>query len=479
MAEEFDAIVIGAGEAGAVVGSAVVGAGKRAAMIYRAPYGSTCVNTGCVPSKFLIHRARVAHVARTAARFRVHTTEPTVDVVAIIADKNAMIEEHREEGLSAARQAENLTLLEGPARFASDREVVVGDRRLRSERIFIATGMSPEIPSIDGLGDVPALTNESLMELPELPEHLVVVGGGYVACELGQTYRRYGSRVTIVQSRDHLCPEEEPDVSTLLERAFRAEGIELVLGHRALRVERRPGGILLVARSREDTERVIEGTHLLCAAGRRPNTDDLNLEAAGVDTADDGSIPVNAYLETNVPGIWAIGDVNGQQPFTRVCQEEAKVAFSNAFNGTRLEMQRGFLGHAIFSDPEIGSVGLTEQQARDAGHDVVAGLVTFARVEKAEIIGETRGLIKYVIDRRSHEVLGCHVIGPDAANLIYDAIIVMRHGGTIGEIAKAVGIFPTLQEGMEGTARGLLRKVAPEELEGPLVTSPLHHIYSV
>lgn len=479
MTEQFDAIVIGAGEAGAVVGSAAVAAGRRVAMIYREPYGSTCVNTGCVPSKFLIHRANVAHVARTAARFRVHTSEPRVDVAGIVADKNAMIEEHREEGLSAARAADGLTLLEGPARFASERQVVVGDRTLQAEQIFIATGMSPVNPTIDGLADVPALTNESLMEIEELPEHLVVIGGGYIACELGQAFHRFGAKVTIVQSGDHLCPQEEPDVRTLLERAFRAEGIELVLGHRATRVEPLPGGVRLFARSQDGAERSIEGSHLLSAAGRRANTDGLDLEAAGVETAADGSIPVDDYLETNVRGIWAIGDVNGQQPFTRVCQEEGKVAFANAFHGARLKMQRRFLGHAVFTDPEIGGVGLTEQQARDAGLDIAAGLVTFARVEKAEIIGETRGLIKYVIDRSSHELLGCHVIGPDAANLVYDAIIVMRHQGTIDELAKAVGIFPTLQEGMEGTARGLLRKVAPEELEGPLVTSPLHHVHTM
>jgi pyruvate/2-oxoglutarate dehydrogenase complex dihydrolipoamide dehydrogenase (E3) component len=475
MAESVDAIVIGAGETGALVASKAVDAGQRVAMIYKAPYGSTCLNVGCVPSKFMIHRARIAHLAYTAARYHVHTDEPWVNLAGIVNEKNEMISKHRGHSLHHAEEAEGLVLVEGEARFLSRNEVAVGDRTFRSETIVIATGMRPAIPPIEGLDGVPYFTNETLMELTDVPQHLVSIGGGYIACELGQTFRRYGSRVTIIQSGEHLCPHEEPDVSTLLERSFEAEGIELVLRHRAVRVERTEGGVRVIARSEDGEERAVEGTHLLVAVGRRPNTDMLNLEAAGVETDHKGFVKVDEYLETSVPGICAGGDVNGMQPFTRVCQEEGKVIFANAFEGERVRMERDFLGHAVFTDPAIGGVGLTEAQAREQGYDVAAGLVTFDQVEKAQFIGETTGLMKYVIDRQTHRLLGCHVIGPDAENLIYDAILVMRHGGTIDEIAKAVGIFPTLQEGMEGTARGLLRKVAPEEVSGPLVTELAHH----
>jgi pyruvate/2-oxoglutarate dehydrogenase complex dihydrolipoamide dehydrogenase (E3) component/uncharacterized C2H2 Zn-finger protein len=268
-----------------------------------------------------------------------------------------------------------------------------------------------------------------------------------------------------------LVPLEEPDVSTLLERAFDAEDIALVLGYRVQRAEPTALGIHLTARSQRNEERVIGGTHLLVAAGRRPNTDSLDLAVAGVAVDQKGFVKVDDELATSAPGIWAAGDVIGKQPYTRVCQEEGKVAYANAFENAHLKMERQFLGHAIFTDPEIGSVGLTERDARAHGHDVAAGLVTFDRVEKAELIGETTGLIKYVIDRTTRQLLGGHVIGPQAADLVYDAIIVMRHGGTIDELAKAVGIFPTLQEGMEGTARGVLRRVAPREVAGPLVTA--------
>lgn len=473
MTEEVDAIVLGAGEAGSIVAGSALEAGKRVAMIYRAPYGSTCLNTGCVPSKFMIHRSRIAYLVATAARYHVSASPPVVDLAGIVREKDALVREHRESQLEEARTTPDLVLVEAgqdAARFTSPREITAGGRTFRASTIVIATGMRPLIPAVEGLDEVEALTNETLMELTEIPEHLVCIGGGYIACELGQTFRRYGSRVTIIQSAGHLCPSEEPDVSTLLERAFAAEEIGVLLGYRAERVARGGAGVRVTARSGSGEERTIEGTHLLVAVGRQPNTDTLALERAGVRLDGKGFVEVDDHLATNVPGIWAAGDVNGRQPFTRVGQEEGKVVYANAFEGRRMAMERSFLGHAVFTDPSIGSVGLTERAARDEGYDVAAGLVTFDRVEKAEIIGETTGLMKYVIDRRTHRLLGCHVIGPDADNLIYDAIIVMRHGGTVDEIALAVGIFPTLQEGMEGTARGLLRRVAPDEVSGPLVT---------
>ncbi len=474
--DELDAIVIGAGEAGALIAGRATEAGKRVAMVYREPYGSTCLNVGCVPSKFLIHRSKVAHLIRTASRFGLHADGLRVDLAAIVAEKNAMLDRHRRESFEAARTDERLHLLEGMARFRSAREVAVGNRVLRADRVFIASGMRPLVPDIEGLKHVPYFTNDDVMDLTEVPPRLVVLGGGYVACELAQTYARFGSRVTIVQSRERLLPNEEPDVSLILADVLAAEGIDVVLGHRAVRVEPITGGILVRARSTEGAERAVEGTHLLVATGRQPSTAGMDLDRAGVDTDGKGFVKVNEYLETSAPGIWAVGDVNGQQPFTRVSQEEAKVAFANAFEGKRIAMRRDFLGHAIFTDPEIGSVGLTEQLARERGHAVAVGYVTFDQVTKAELIGETAGFIKYVVDRESHRLLGAHVIGPQAADLVYDAIVVMRHDGTLDELATAVGIFPTLQEAMEGSARALLRRIAPDHVADPLVALTPSHI---
>ncbi|MBA2253524.1 MAG: FAD-dependent oxidoreductase [Chloroflexi bacterium] len=473
MNDTFDAIVIGAGEAGAVVASRAVGAGYRVAMVYRAPYGSTCVNVGCVPSKFLLHRANVAHTVRTAQRFHIDGHgDPSVDLPAIVADKDALVAEHRAEALGNALRASGLTLIEGEARLVSPREVAVGERRLTADRIFIATGMRPLIPDLPGISDVEFHTNETVMDLAKAPEHLIVLGGGYIGCELGQAYRRFGSAVTIVHGPELLCAEEEPDVSRLLARGLQADGIELVTNHRAVRVERGGPGVRLIARADDGSERVIDGSHLLVAGGRRPNTDMLDLRAAGVAGRPDGSIVVDDRLRTNVPGIWAVGDVNGEQPFTRVCQEEAKVAYADAFEGSDVRIDRLSLGHGIFTDPEIGSVGLIEATARDAGYDVAVGLVTFDKIEKAELIGADVGLIKFVVERGTRRLLGCHVIGRQAADLVWSATVVIRRRGTLDELATAVGIFPTLAEGVEGTARGLLRRLAPEVVTGPLAVTP-------
>jgi pyruvate/2-oxoglutarate dehydrogenase complex dihydrolipoamide dehydrogenase (E3) component len=474
MTGRFDAIVIGAGEAGAVVASRAVAAGHRVAMIYREPYGSTCVNVGCVPSKFLVHRANVAHTIRTAGRFHVDGHgEPTVDLAAIVADKDALAAEHRDEALGNARRASGLTLIEGGARFASPREVTVGERRLAADRIFIATGNRPMVPDLPGISDVEVHTNETIMDLTAVPEQLIVLGGGYIGCELGQAYRRFGSQVTIVHGPELLCADEEPDLSRFLARGLTADGIELVTDHRAVRVEPLGDGVRVIARADDGSQRGIEGSHLLVAGGRQPNTDSLQLEAAGVATRTDGSIVVDDRLRTNVPGIWAIGDVNGEQPYTRVCQEEAKVAYADAFEGAEARIDRLSLGHGIFTDPEIGSVGLTEAAARRAAYDVAVGLVTYDRLEKAELIGAELGFIKLVVERETRRLLGCHVIGRQAADLVWGAALVLRRRGILDELATAVGIFPTLAEGVEGTARGLVRRLAPEAVAGPLaVASP-------
>ncbi len=468
---EADALVIGAGEAGALVASLAVDEGASVALAYRAPWGSTCLNSGCVPSKFLIHRARVAHVVRTSERFGVHADQAQVDLAEIVEEKRQYLDRHRDDSWQGALRERRLTLLEGSAEFVSGHEVRVRERVVRSERIFLALGMRPSVPDVDGIGDGPWLTNETVMDLDEVPGRLIVIGGGYIGCELGQAYRRFGAEVTIVQRAPRLLPGEEPDVSTAIERAFREEGIDVLTAHELRSVRWTEGRPTVEVTGPDGTSRSLAGTHLLLAAGRTPNTDTLGVDRAGVELDGRGFVRVDDGLRTTAAGIWAIGDMNGAQPFTRVCQEEAKIAFANAFHDAGLQMTRASLPHAVFTDPEVGSVGLTEQAARGRGHDVIAGLVPFERIEKAELIGETAGFIKYVAERDTHRLLGCHVVGHQAADLVYDAVVVMRRDGLIDDLALAVGVFPTLQEGMEGVARAVLRKAAPEEVSGPLVTA--------
>jgi pyruvate/2-oxoglutarate dehydrogenase complex dihydrolipoamide dehydrogenase (E3) component len=468
---QTDALVIGAGEAGALVASLAVDAGASVALGYREPWGSTCLNAGCVPSKFLIHRARVAHVVRTSSRFGVRADGPGVDLAGIVEEKRRYLDRHRDESWQGAHREERLMLLEGAAEFVSEDRVRVGDRVVRSDRIFLALGMRPSVPEVDGLEDGPYLTNENVMDLEGVPGHLIVIGGGYIGCELGQAFRRFGAEVSIVQRAPRLLPGEEPDASRVIERSFGEEGIDVLAAHELRSVRWTDGRPTVEVIGSDGASRSLAGTHLLLAVGRTPNTDTLALDRAGVELDPRGFVRVDDELRTTAAGIWAIGDVNGAQPFTRVCQEEAKIAFANAFRNAGLRMERTSLPHAVFTDPEVGSVGLTEQAAREQGHDVIAGLVPFERVEKAELIGETTGFIKYIAERDTHRLLGCHVVGYQAADLVYDAVVVMRAKGLIDDLALAVGVFPTLQEGMEGVARAVLRKAAPEEVSGPLVTA--------
>jgi pyruvate/2-oxoglutarate dehydrogenase complex dihydrolipoamide dehydrogenase (E3) component len=410
-------------------------------------------------------------VVRTSERFGVRADQPRVDLAGIVEEKRRYLDRHRDESWQGALREQRLTLLEGSAKFVSDHEVRVGERVVRSGRIFLALGMRPSVPDVDGMRDGPLLTNETVMDLEEVPGRLIVIGGGYVGCELGQAFRRFGAEVSIVQRAPRLLPSEEPDASTVIERAFREEGIDVLTAYQLRSVRWTDGRPTVEVTGPDGASRSLAGTHLLLAAGRTPNTDTLGVERAGVELDGRGFVRVDDELRTTAAGIWAIGDVNGAQPFTRVCQEEAKIAFANAFHDAGLQMSRASLPHAVFTDPEVGSVGLTEQAARERGHDVIAGLVPFGRIEKAELIGETAGFIKYVADRDTHRLLGCHVVGYQAADLVYDAVVVMRREGLIDDLALAVGVFPTLQEGMEGVARAVLRKAAPEEVSGPLVTA--------
>ncbi|MGH2399771.1 MAG: FAD-dependent oxidoreductase, partial [bacterium] len=297
--------------------------------------------------------------------------------------------------------------------------------------------------------------------------HLVIIGGGYIACELGQVFRRFGSQVTVIQRAAHLCAGEEPAVSTVLEEAFQEEEIVVWLQHHPIAVEPVSGGVRIVAEEPGGKRQTVEGTHLLIAAGRRPNTDMLQLDAAGIETDQRGFVRVTDLLETTAPGVWAIGDVNGAQPFTRVCQEEGKVAYANAFQGARLRINRRALGHAIFTDPEIGSVGYVEHEVPEP-FEATAVIVTFDQVARAELSGERRGIIKVVADRKTHLLLGCHIIGPQAAELVHDAALIIHKEGRVDDLARTVGIFPTLQEAVEGTARALLRTLDPAAARAPL-----------
>lgn len=461
--EHFDAIVIGAGDAAMEVTVRAANAGHRVAVIYKDPYLGTCLNTGCNPSKFIIERAKVAQAMRTADKYHIESVTPVVDLAAMIDEKNDFVRSAREHSLDGARDSEEITLFKGGARFTGDHSIAVGDAELSAPRIFVATGMRPVMPPIEGLEGEQVLTNESLMDLRELPEHLVVLGGGYIAAELSQAYRRLGSEVTVVEMSERLCNGEEPEVSDVLRQAFEDEGIDIRLQTTVQSVEHVDGHLNVTVEGPDGDVAAIQGSHLLVAAGRRPNTDSLDLDRAGIDTNEAGFVVVDEYLKTSNPQVWAIGDVNGQQPFTRISQEEGKAAYRNSFEGQSVSLRREMFPHAIFTDPEVGAVGLSEADARDKGFDVEAPAIPADQFPRARLSGKPRGLVKFVVDRATRQILGCSVVAAGGAELIYGVVLVMRLGGTIDDLANATGVFPTMQEGIEGSARAVAGRIAHEQ----------------
>jgi pyruvate/2-oxoglutarate dehydrogenase complex dihydrolipoamide dehydrogenase (E3) component len=325
---KFDAIVIGSGQGGNPLSHRLADHGWKVALVEKANLGGTCINTGCTPTKTMVASAQVAHYARNAARWGVHASDVRVDLPAVVARKDKIVESFRSGQQRQIDHRPNLKLYRGHARFLSPRQIQVGDETLESERIFINVGTRPSIPEIPGLDTIDYLTNASVMELQELPEHLLVLGGGYIGLEFGQMFRRFGSRVTVVHRDDRVLTREDPDIVQELQKALAAEGVAFELNTNTTRVEKIGNGIVLTVESKQGTYKLI-GSHLLVATGRRPNTDDLGLEKAGVGLDKRGNIKVNSRLETAVPGIWALGDVKGGPAFTHISYNDFQIIYGN------------------------------------------------------------------------------------------------------------------------------------------------------
>ncbi len=376
--ERYDAIVIGAGQAGTPLSRTLAQAGWKTALIEREHVGGTCVNEGCAPTKTMVASARVAYLSRRAADYGVHTGPVSVDMAKVRQRKRAIVDSFRNGSQRRIENTEGLDLLMGEASFIGPKSVEVrmnsGETRLlTADKIFINTGARPRKPSLPGLDSVPYLDSTSIMELDEVPEHLLVVGGGYVGLEFGQMFRRFGSQVTIVQRRGQLLPREDPDVAEEVANILRQDDIEVLLDTHALRVEQAPdensGHIQLTVRTPEG-ERALTGSHLLVAVGRVPNTERLNLAAAGVQTDERGFIQVNERLETNVPGIYALGDVKGGPAFTHISYDDFRIIRSNLLEGGNATTHGRLVPYAVFIDPQLGRVGLTELAAQAQGRNI-------------------------------------------------------------------------------------------------------------
>ena len=443
---KFDAIIIGSGQAGNPLWESLTEKGWTVALIEKDHLGGTCINYGCTPTKTMVASAQVAHYARNAARWGVRTGAVSVDLPQVVARKDAVVQIFRGGKESKAKDQKNLHLYRGQARFVAPHKVAVGDQVLEAERIFINTGARASIPGIDGLDTAEYLTNVSILELKDLPEHLLVLGGGYIGLEFGQMFLRFGSRVTIVHKDRQILSREDADVATELQKALESEGMRFILNARTARVARKNGQITMDLDLPTGSQ-AVSGSHLLVATGRRPNTDDLALDKAGVETDQSGSIKVNGRLETNVPGVWALGDVNGGPAFTHISYDDYQIVYGNLVEGKNLTTEGRVVPYSVFTDPQLGRVGMTEQEARRTGRKLKIGNIKMSWVARAIERDETAGLMKLVVDAETDRILGAAILATEGGELVHvlEALMLARAPYTV--LKNAVYIHPTLAEG--------------------------------
>ena len=448
MATSFDAIVIGSGQAGPFLAARLAGAGMKTALIEREHLGGTCVNVGCIPTKTLLASARTAHVARRAALYGVNVGGPvTVDMAAVKARKDRIVGQSVDSLSKWLHETENLTLIWGHARFAGPHSVQVGEQVYEAPKIFINVGGHAVLPDWPGLRNVPVLTNTTMMGLDTLPEHLVVIGGSYIGLEFAQMYRRFGSKVTVVEQGDRLIAREDADVSHEIQAVLEREGVKFHLSVPCAKVTSTNGGARIrLALTSGRTAYELEASHVLAAVGRRPNTADLGLDRAGIATDGRGYIKVDDQLRTTAAGVWALGDVNGRGAFTHTAYNDHEIVVANLFDEEPRRVSDRIPAYALFTDPPLGRVGMTEAEARASGRRVLAGLMPMSRVGRAKERGETQGFMKVVVDADSERILGAALLCIEGDEIVHSLLDVMAAGASYKVIQRAMHIHPTVSE---------------------------------
>lgn len=448
----YDVVIIGAGQAGVPLSTAFARAGRRTALVERAHIGGTCINEGCTPTKTLVASARVAHLTRRAADYGVHTGPVAVDLAKVRERKRLIVNQFRDGSQSALEQTAGLELILGEARFrdATTIEVALkagGARRLCAPIVLVDTGTRSAQPGLPGLADVPFLDSTSIMELDAVPEHLIVLGGGYIGLEFAQMFRRFGSAVTVIQRGEQLLPREDADIAAAITDILREDGIEVLLRTAAQAVSGQPGRIQLTVDQAGET-RTIAGSHLLVATGRVPNTDRLDAAAAGVKLDPRGFIPVNERLETNVSGIYALGDVNGGPAFTHVSYDDFRIIQTNLLQGGAARTTDRLVPYTVFIDPQLGRVGLSEREAAAAGRKVRVAKLPMSSVARALETDEPRGLIKAIVDAESQQLLGGAILGIEGGELMAVLQVAMLGKLPYTALRDAVFAHPTLAESL-------------------------------
>jgi len=451
MAEHYDAVVIGAGQGGVPLAMAMAGAGRRTALVEREHVGGTCVNEGCTPTKTMVASARTAYIDRRSADYGVQGGPVNVDMVKVRQRKRDIVESFRGGSERRIEDAENLDLLAGEARFTGPKTLEVnlnggGMTELTAENTFINVGARPGSVPVEGLDGVPVLNSTSIMELDEVPEHLLVLGGGYVGLEFAQMFRRFGSEVTVVQRGRQLLSREDGDVAEAVAEILREDGIGILLETNSRRVEQNDTGGIQLTVDTPDGERMLSGSHLLVAAGRPPNTGLLDLEAAGVATNERGFIEVNERLETSAEGVYALGDVKGGPAFTHISYDDFRVVKTNVLDGGNASIADRPVPYTVFIDPQLGRIGLSETEAREQGRDVRVAKMPMSYVARALEIDESRGMMKAVVDAGNGEILGCAILGIEGGEIMAMIQIAMMGGVPYTALRDAVFAHPTLAE---------------------------------
>ncbi len=443
MTEKFDAIIVGAGQAGPPLAGRLTQAGQTVAVIERKLVGGTCVNYGCIPTKTLVASAHAAHLARRGAEYGVGTGEISIDMAKVKARKDKVMLGDRDGLESWINGMDGCTFIRGHARFESAHTLRVDGRVLEADKIFLNVGGRAVAPDMRGLSDIDYMTNVGILELDTVPEHLVIIGGSYIALEFAQMYRRFGARVTVIEKGPRLTSREDEDVSATIKEILEGEGIDVVVDANAIRFSKRDNGFDVIPR---DGAAPITGSHLLMAVGRQPNTDDLGLENAGVETDKRGYIVVDDQLRTNVEHIWAMGDCNGRGAFTHTSYNDFEIVAANLLDDDPRRVSDRVTTYALYIDPPLGRAGMTVDQVRKSGRKALVGKRPMTRVGRAVEKGETQGFMKVVVDAETEEILGAAILGVGGDEVIHAILDIMTAKKPYTAISRTMHIHPTVSE---------------------------------
>ena len=453
--DHYDLLVLGGGMAGLPVSIRCAHKDLDVALVEDDLLGGTCLNRGCIPTKTMLRSAEIARLIDRADEFGIDVDgESRTDMDAVVERQQRVVESIRTGAYDNVESTESLDLVEGRGVFESSDEVAVDDRVLSADRIVVNTGARPAQPPIDGIEKVESLDSTSALEMSEVPDHLVVVGGGYVGCEDAQMYARFGADVTLFQRGERVLPGEEPDASQVIEDAFESEGIDVHTGTSVDALSESDETVEVTA-SRNGETLTVDASDVLIAAGRRPNTDGIGLEKAGVETDELGFVKADEQYETTADGVWALGDVTGMPMFTHSARDDAALLYRHLVKDEEIDRTDRHVPHAVFTDPAVGRVGLTEAEAREAGHDVAIGRTEYEEQGKPKALGETEGFVKIVTDADTDEILGAHIVGEGGADLVHELVVAMELGGTASDVANAIHVHPTLSEVVNSAAGGV------------------------